>query len=257
MGLRVVVMAALGLLLAGCLSNPYRQSFTPAEGLADRQPYLGQGTGPVVILEGTDTAGDLASMRRQGYDAVGYSEFEGRLVAEDQARDIAREIGANRILVYREDLGTVSGFRPMMVPWGGFYPWRGVGYGGFRSCRTGLPFYGPPVTYIPYSERRYSQVAVFYAPIQPGGLGIFVREASDTERQRLAGKGGAVVTAVVDGSPAARADLRSGDVIVEIDGRPVDGDTFAGEMVPPTTAPTITMVVERNGVRQTKVLDLG
>lgn len=257
MGLRVFTVAALGLLAAGCLSNPYSQSFSPSDDLAEREPYLAQGSGPIVILEGTDTEADLESMRRQGYDAVGYSEFEGRLVAEGEARDIAQEIGANRILVYREDLGTESGWRPMMVPWGGFYPWRPWGTAGFRSCRTGLPHYVPQVTYVPYTEQRYSQTAVFYAPIRSGGLGVFVRETSEDEQQRLASKGGAVITAVVDGSPAALAGLRSGDIIVEIDGRPVDADTFAGEMIPPTAAPTITMIVERNGQRQTKVLELG
>ena len=256
MGIRLIMLAAVGVLAAGCLTNPYSRTFTPSDDLAERQPYLAESTGPALILEGTEMAYDLESMRRQGYDAVGYSEFEGRLEPEGQARGIARDIGANRVLIYREDLGTHTGLRPVFTrSFAGFDPWR-FGYGGFRGCRTGLPFYGPRLTYVPYAEQHFRQVAVYYAPILPGGLGIFVRELTDAEQASLATKDGAVITAVVDGSPAARAGLQEGDIVLEIDGRPMDPDTLAGEMIPPGDGKAIPIVVDRDGQRQSRVLHL-
>jgi S1-C subfamily serine protease len=52
-------------------------------------------------------------------------------------------------------------------------------------------------------------------------LGITVDNLSDQLAEYFGAKGGVLVTAVADGSPAARAELRAGDVITSIDGQGV------------------------------------
>jgi serine protease Do len=62
----------------------------------------------------------------------------------------------------------------------------------------------------------------------PGGwLGVRIRDLSETEMDELSARHGiregygVMVVAVLDGSPAARSSVRSGDVIVGFEGRPI------------------------------------
>lgn len=52
-------------------------------------------------------------------------------------------------------------------------------------------------------------------------LGVTVQEMTDQLGDFFGAKEGVLVTAVADGSPAARAGLKAGDVITSVDGRPV------------------------------------
>ncbi|HEX2459986.1 MAG TPA: PDZ domain-containing protein [Vicinamibacterales bacterium] len=56
-------------------------------------------------------------------------------------------------------------------------------------------------------------------------IGVSVRELSNDEvsKARLERAGGVYVQSIREGSPAARADIRSGDLIVEVDGERVRG----------------------------------
>src|SRR5262249_58510533 len=53
------------------------------------------------------------------------------------------------------------------------------------------------------------------------GVGIQPLTADLAKSFNVAGTDGALVTSVNEGSPAAKAGLKQGDVIVEYDGRPV------------------------------------
>ncbi len=44
-------------------------------------------------------------------------------------------------------------------------------------------------------------------------------------------RGGALVTEVVEGSPADRAGVRKGDVIVEVDGQPIEADADLADII--------------------------
>ena len=63
------------------------------------------------------------------------------------------------------------------------------------------------------------------APAQHGYLGAGLRSLTREEAQslRLSAPGRAAVTKVEAGSPAASAGLKRGDILIEIDGKPVTG----------------------------------
>ncbi len=61
-------------------------------------------------------------------------------------------------------------------------------------------------------------------------------------------RAGAEVTSVGDGTPAAKAGLRAGDVIVAVDGKPVDSaDSLVGHIREKTTGDEVTLTVLRDG----------
>lgn len=83
-------------------------------------------------------------------------------------------------------------------------------------------------------------------------LGVTVRDVdqADVKREGLAASAGAAVDDVRGGSPAARAGLRIGDVIVEFDGERVRSARQLTRLVQETPAGvTVKMVVMRGGKR--------
>jgi serine protease Do len=91
--------------------------------------------------------------------------------------------------------------------------------------------------------------------IGPGStIGVSIRDlsADDASRAKVAEGSGVLVDDVRDGTPAARAGFRKGDVIVEFDGERVRSARQMTRLVretPPRRQ--VTAVVQRDGARQT------
>jgi serine protease Do len=69
---------------------------------------------------------------------------------------------------------------------------------------------------------------------------------------------GALVSSVVEESPAAKAGVRPGDVIVQFDGKPIDGPRALPPLVALTeVGRTVSMTVLRDGAEQTLRLTVG
>jgi len=80
---------------------------------------------------------------------------------------------------------------------------------------------------------------------QEGYLGVGLDERTDGGR-------GALIAEVSDGSPAATAGLEAGDVVVETDGTPVDGQAaFIAAIRDKSPGDSIDIVVLRGGTRVT------
>lgn len=64
-----------------------------------------------------------------------------------------------------------------------------------------------------------------FGEVQRGTLGVYIQDLTPelAKAMDLDVKSGAVVTQVIEGSAAAKAGIRNGDVIVAVDGKPVDG----------------------------------
>lgn len=72
------------------------------------------------------------------------------------------------------------------------------------------------------------------------------------------GNGGAIIRQVIPNSPAARAGLQPGDIIVQIDNTPISGSNALGSYLA-NKAPgdKVTLTITRNGARQQIILTLG
>ena len=83
------------------------------------------------------------------------------------------------------------------------------------------------------------------APADPGFLGVALNERTD-------GGQGAIVTHVRPDSPAASAGIQTGDVLVEVDGKHVDGSGgVIGAIHGHRPGESVSVTVERNGATQT------
>ncbi|MDZ4778949.1 MAG: PDZ domain-containing protein [Planctomycetia bacterium] len=76
-------------------------------------------------------------------------------------------------------------------------------------------FAGPMLAASPATAQPPAEPMAPAQDLRPGYLGVLAADSGDGA--------GAVMAEVVAGSPAAQADLRSGDVVVAVDGQPVEG----------------------------------
>ncbi len=95
-----------------------------------------------------------------------------------------------------------------------------------------------------------------------GYLGIQLNreELSDDMAQSfgLDQAGGVLVAEVVDGSPAAAAGLQAGDIILEMDGEPVAGNsTFRNRVAMVEPGRTVALLIFRDGTRRTVDVTIG
>jgi serine protease Do len=93
-----------------------------------------------------------------------------------------------------------------------------------------------------------------------GWLGVALRPVTPDAAQRanLDGPRGVLVEGVVEGSPADRAALRAGDIIVALGNQPVSGPPDLSRRIagtPPGTRVEVTVV--RDGTRRTLAVELG
>jgi serine protease Do len=110
------------------------------------------------------------------------------------------------------------------------------------------------------AHKIYDQL-VDHGSVTRGWLGVGIQELSpDLARSfKLEGKKGAIVSQVVgDDSPAARAGLEVGDVIVGFNGQPVDSDTtlvrLVGDVLP---GQTVEVQYYRDGELKSTKVELG
>ncbi|MCH9852668.1 MAG: Do family serine endopeptidase [Alphaproteobacteria bacterium] len=99
-----------------------------------------------------------------------------------------------------------------------------------------------------------------YGETKRGWLGVFIQEVTPEIAQGLDLKKaeGALVSSVQDNSPAGKAGLEVGDVIVEFDGKKVDTQRTLPRIVAATEPnKTVTVRIIRNGKTITKKVTIG
>jgi len=93
-----------------------------------------------------------------------------------------------------------------------------------------------------------------------GWLGIYIGDLSESLREAfdVPGKGGALVQQVVKNSPADKAGVKDGDIILELDGTPVvDGRDLRFRVAGMRPGTTVTLTVQREGERHAIPTELG
>jgi hypothetical protein len=253
--LRFMNLVSGALLFAGCAANPYTQYY---RGNADGRT-LENYVAPSVPLEVYNTDNfdrDVEAMERRGFVPIGSSAFNGasNKVSEDELREQAERLGAAAVLVSSHYTHTVSGAMPLMLPNTSTSVTNGnatvYGPGGsanvYGSATTTT--YGTQTVMMPYNIQRSDFNAVYFIKRRVR-LGVIYGVIDAATRTRLQTNAGALINVVVDGSPAARADILPGDIILAIDGERVDGGEAVNSQLKERLGREVVFGIDRNGVR--------
>jgi len=175
----------------------------------------------------TVTSGIVSALGRSGLNIEGYEDF----IQTDASINPGNSGGA---LIDLD--GKLVGINTAIVSPGG---------GG----NVGIGFAVP----VSMAQDVISQLLEF-GSVSRGRLGIFIRDVTPelAEALDLETAQGALVTEVEAGSSAERAGVEAGDVVVELNGRPVEGSTDLRNSVGLVRAGSeVKLVVLRDGRRRT------
>lgn len=239
---------ALAILLAGCASG-YEQFYQPVPipaGLV--LPAAGP---PTVVTSSGDALRDVQGMFTDGYVAVGHASFNGPNQGVAGALAQAKKVGASHVVMAAKYAQTVQGAIPMTLPTtttsqtSGTVNAFGTGGSATATYSGTTTTQGSQTTYIPYSVDRYDQQAIFFAPLARHGLGMRAFPPTTEQAAARGSNRGLIVDAVRRGSPAHRADILPGDVILEASGKQIlEAADFASVLHFGTP---LALVIDRHG----------
>jgi serine protease Do len=141
----------------------------------------------------------------------------------------------------------------------GHWPMAGEGpFGPGRHFDVEVPELAPPPPGLPPAAPHEFQwrgdtdrnLAFRWVPERPRKLGIRYMEISGqlAEYFKLSGDQGVLVTSVEKDGPAAKAGLKAGDVILEVDGKAIrDGDDLRTKVGDTEGGTAVTVKVQRDG----------
>jgi membrane-associated protease RseP (regulator of RpoE activity) len=220
-------------LLAGCAINPYNQfyqDFTAQRSVEERQRLLPPSPEPqieAVSIENVDEVN--RHTYEHGFVMIGAASFAGRMYGEDKLREKAKAVGADVVLYnagYLNSQQTVLALpsyqsgQSYTTQHNGVVSGPGLGYGTYSGTSTTTTPGTWSTQYVPYQVDVYRQSATFWRRCKTV-LGANCLSLPDDLRVKLQQNGGVYVDAVVEGSPAFKANLMRGDVILELDGTTV------------------------------------
>jgi hypothetical protein len=250
---RILILFGLVCLTTGCASG-FEKYYTPARSLQAvlASPALVPPPAePAVYLHSNDMNADMKRMLEDGYAYLGNSSFYGPANRSNQKQAIeqGRKVHAAAVLFKSEYMDTRSGVVPYTVANPAIVSTvntsgtvNAYGSTGNYSATSTVTSPGGNTTYeIPFSVDRNTFYASYWAKLDPNKIRIGLRwvPLNDALRQRLERNTGLVVIAVVRGTPAYRANILTGDVLLRINGQEIiddsglraQGEQFAGQTV--------------------------
>ncbi len=228
LGLYYVGIFILG--LTAC-ANPYRINFNSTK---DRFPswvenrLLPHPEKPQLRLT-ENIQSDGWGLFERGYFMVGYSKFDGPKIEVDLAIAQGAAAGAHVVLVQRKyaktltETVTVTHWPPSETT---EIREKTDVSGGTRDRQVDrrveiTTSRGPETVYVPKQVDYYEHSATFWRKIDRPVFGGLVQDLTEDLRQKLQANRGLVVRAVMLDSPAFKADLLKGDIILKINDEPV------------------------------------
>ena len=200
---------------AASTGDPFVDNFTPSQATVG-SPLVPPPPTPALYRGGDDEAGDTRALIENNYLLLGASAFTGGAADPRQAVEQGQRLGAAVVVLYGELLSGPDAalaplpFHPRPPGADAADPAPAADTGGAQATIGSLPA-------RPRSEHK----ATYWARTRPPVLGIMNRPLNDEEKARLLRNDGLVVELVTNGSPAAAANIRQGDVIVAIDGKAI------------------------------------
>jgi hypothetical protein len=242
------------LLLVAC-ANPYARFY---QGQLDGRTVANYvpSDEPLQIYTSDDFTQDIRAMARRGYAPFGWSSFNAASnpVTEQQLRKQAEMVKAGVVLVSSRYANTVAGAMPLVLPNNTMSVTTGnatvTATGGVANANrpAATSTSGWKALIMPYSVQPSDLAAVYFVKVHPH-FGVFYGTIDEATRERLRTDGGVLVNVIVDGSPAARADVLPGDIILTAGGQPVDGDESLTNYLQWHTTQEVVLGIDRNGQR--------
>jgi hypothetical protein len=237
---RVVSLAlAVGCLLSGCASG-FAKFYTPDPNAAAtlKSPLiLPAPKTPQIFLHSNDVQADAKRLREDGYIYIGSSSFYGPANRSNQSQAIeqGKKVGAAIVLFKTEYMDTQSGVVPYTVAnppvvstvntSGTVNAYGSGGYasGTYNSTGTITTPGGYSTYAIPYSVTRNTFFASYWVKEDVSKLHLGVQSVplSDDLRRKLERNTGVMIAIVVHGTPAFRANVLEGDVVLKVNGSDV------------------------------------
>lgn len=262
-----VALIILGLFLYGCVSNPFSKFYhdgivnDSSNMLAIRlMPY----SGTTHIYMSNDQNNDANDLIQKGYAMIGASNFEGSIkVTQEQLLTHGKKVGAD-IILYTT---IYQGSHQSAVPLVQYNP--GQTSSTYTYGTVNASAYGPsgnaygtasytensttttPGTYntnfVPVTMHRYQYGASFWRKIKPPALGVQANVIPLEMRKKLNRNTGAYVERVINDSPAFRANILPGDVIIKINNIDIMSYTHLVQITPTLSGMSCDIKILRNG----------
>jgi hypothetical protein len=255
-GITFALVCSVGLFAC---ANGYKKFYhqipgaTPERIAATREAHS---TGnPIVERTGLPPESIRDQYSEAGYAAIGYSSFNGGAgAAESGAIAQAKAVEADLVVISNPSYtGTQSSVVPIVTPTTStsYSSGSATAYGGYGAPVTAYgssttTTYGTQTNYIPVKVDRYDYAAVYMVK-QKIYLGIQYRPLTPDERAAQQSNHGVAVTVVVRGSNAFRNDILVGDVILAVNGEPVDGPDELSRMIEADKGTIARISIRRNG----------
>ncbi|MBK9444877.1 MAG: PDZ domain-containing protein [Betaproteobacteria bacterium] len=238
------------LFLQGCatpFSDHYRD-LTQGRDIAT-SPRAVLGTGEPVVYRGGDKALDYIKMIEDGYGLLGYSSFNGPSVSLDGAIEQAKKAKATTLLWYSKYTNTVSGVVPLTLPSTQTTnaSFSGTAGGAYFSGTASATAYGTTTSFIPYSINRSDYFVSYWIKLTPPAFGANVSNLPPEIRQRIGSNKGVLVHAIVNNSPAYKADIVTGDVLKRIGGDELTDENSYYDAIDKYRGKEVEVVLDRAG----------
>lgn len=249
------------LLMASC-ANPYVKFYRGTKDARTWTNYI-PSTAPVAIYGTSHFRRDIDALVRQGYYVVGESSFQANenSVSKRQLLDQAKKIGAEMVLLSTKYAGTVRGVMPLTIPQTSTTYSSGTatayGNGGMATAYgSGMSTtYTNQTTMVPYAISRADFDAVYLAKIR-WSVGILAENLDEAAHQRLQTNAGVLVRVVVQNTPAFRADVLPGDIVLAVNNTPISSPNNYLTTISKYRGQQVTLKVSRNGKIIQKTLNV-
>jgi hypothetical protein len=214
----------------------------------------------------------------RGFVRIGVASFSGPAGTRKQVIEQAVKVGAEIVIIGSEFSHAMQGVRPSLsLQPGQTYTTQERGtmtantlqggnnafaYGSYAGSATTTTSPTVQTQYTPYQIPIFSQVASFWRRAKPGIFGASFAPIPEEMRAKLERNTGVSVVAIVEGSPAFKANIIRGDVIIKVANKPVDTVqelmdallSYAGQKVSLTIirdTKTLTLEVQLNEAPET------
>jgi len=255
--LRRLPVLFIALFLAGC-ADGYKQFYQPIpqspQDAQSRQlvPFKGE---PRIAISSGNAAEDYRRMFEDNYGPIGFSSFIGPAADQALALAQAKKVGAAVVVVSARYQNTVSGALPITTPTSQTSYSSGTvnayGSGGFATGNyTGTTTtYGSQTSYIPYSVDRYDQMAIYFGPLERKGVGFRLIPLTAEQHQALGTNKGLKIDAIAKESPAFKADILPGDIVLEVNGHALYDSPSSSDVLVSVRGSMAEFLLVRNGVQ--------